>query len=303
MKAKHLLSVIIVIAVGIAFALHYLADSIFSSQPILGRAQIPNRIVSTSPAITEILFKLDVGDRIVGVTDYCTFPPKAQAIPKIGGIVKPSLETVLSLKPDLVMLGNLVAWMQPEFQRAQIPTLQLQMYTIPQILSSIDKLGEGVGVRDRAKELIETLEAEIKAAKTRVQDRRRKRAMIVVGRNLGTLSDIYVVGRESFLNDLLTFAGGENIFGSIPLQYPKVSKEEIIARAPEVIIESAHGGKLNAEIEADMKKAWQPLSSVPAIKNEEIYILNDDYLLLPGPRFIQSLKKFKSILHPELSEE
>ncbi|NIV91982.1 ABC transporter substrate-binding protein, partial [candidate division KSB1 bacterium] len=230
MKAKHLLSVIIVIAVGIAFALHYLADSIFSSQPILGRAQIPNRIVSTSPAITEILFKLDVGDRIVGVTDYCTFPPKAQAIPKIGGIVKPSLETVLSLKPDLVMLGNLVAWMQPEFQRAQIPTLQLQMYTIPQILSSIDKLGEGVGVRDRAKELIETLEAEIKAAKTRVQDRRRKRAMIVVGRNLGTLSDIYVVGRESFLNDLLTFAGGENIFGSIPLQYPKVSKEEIIAR-------------------------------------------------------------------------
>lgn len=303
MKRKVFFAGMLFVLAAFILGLHYFVGQRSGAIPFTDSGHAPQRIVSTSPAITEMLFALGVGHRVVGVSAHCTFPPQVTALPKVGGMVKPNVETIMALEPDLIVLDNLAAWMQPELARVNLPTLQLQTYTIDQILHSIKTLGQRLDVTEKAEWLAQTMQAQIDSAKVEVRDLPKKRVMMVVGRSPGTLSDIYVVGKQSFLNELLILAGGENIFGAMPLQYPKVSKEEILARAPDILIESAHGGELNPEIEARMKRTWQPLSSLPAVKHGRIFILNDEYLLIPGPRLVKTLEKFKTILHPQLAHE
>lgn len=300
MKRSTLVAIVIILAVG-TLSLNYLLLQFEDEWKPNGSESVPQSVVSTSPAITEMLFALGVQERIVGVTDFCTFPSSAQSLPKIGGIVKPNFEQILALKPDLVLLGNLVAWMQPEFERAGLATLLLTIYTVQQILDSFHRIGSSLDLENEANELVNALELQISRSKIEIEGKERRSVMMVVGRSPGTLNDLYVVGGNVFLNDLISFAGARNIFGNLPLQYAKISIEEIISRAPEIIIESAHTIDLDQRRENEMKRAWRQLSSLPAVKNDQIYILNDEYLLIPGPRFVKTLKKFKDIFHPKVT--
>jgi len=261
------------------------------------RLAAPQRIISTSPALTELLFAIGAGDRIVGVTEFCVFPPEAKEIRKIGGIINPSLETIIGLKADLVVLGSLNTKLRENLRATAIPTLFVDESGLGDILQNIRKLGEALHLKTEANALVENLAMQIEQVKTEAEAEERKRVMLVVGRSPGSLNDIYVVGGNVFLDDLIQLAGGENIFGDLTLQYSKISKEEILARTPEIIVESAHNIKLTDKKKDAMTNVWGRLSALPAVKNQRIYFLNEDYLLLPGPRFIHTLTKLKSILH------
>ena len=163
MKRKTLFVIILSLVVG-TVSLNYVVRCLELAQKPHVSTEVPQRIISTSPAITEMLFTLEIEEKIVGATDFCTYPPAAQKLPKIGGIVKPSFEKILSLQPDLVLLGNLVSWMQPELKRVGITTLQLQTYTVEQILSSINLIGTTLNVQTKADEMVSSLKSQILAS-------------------------------------------------------------------------------------------------------------------------------------------
>jgi len=259
----------------------------------------PLRVVSTSPSITEIMFALGAGDRLVGVTDYCTYPPEAQQIARIGSIVSPSLEAILALHPDLVVLGNLNTPFQARLESLGIPLLMFPENTTEDILHNIQMLSDRLGEPERGRQLVRQLESSIASLRHGVDDGKRRSVMFVVGRTPGTVNDIYVVGNRVFLSDLIEMAGGRNAFADLTQHYARVSKEEILARAPDIILESTHGQNLTDEKQASMRQAWAALGYLPAVRNHRIYFLNDDYLLIPGPRFVQTLKKLTTILQQE----
>lgn len=262
-------------------------------------ALAPQRIISTSPGLTEILFAIGAGDRIVGVSEFCTYPPETASIQKIGGIVNASMETIVALQPDLVILGSLTVKLEANLRNTDIRTLHVDEHSIEKILQNIRKIGAAVGLSESANKLATDLERQMRTVQVDVGTRKRKRVLFVVGRSPGTLNDIYVVGSGVFLSDLIEMAGGQNVFADLSLQYAKVTKEDILARRPEIIVESAHNIELTDKKIDEMSNIWGQLSSLPAVQNRQIYILNDDYLLIPGPRFINTLHKLKAILHPE----
>ncbi len=259
----------------------------------------PGRIVSTSPSITEMIFALGAGGRLVGVTNYCTYPPEAGQIQSIGGIVDPSIETVISLQPDLVVLGSLNAMVKNKLASLKLPLLVLPEYTTEDILANLMLLAQRLGIPERGAALAAQLQEQMQALKGHADSRPGRSVMFVVGRTPGTVNDVYVVGNRVFLNDLITMAGGKNVFGDLEKQYAKVSKEEILARAPEFILESTHGRTLTDAEEREMRKVWSALSYLPAVREQRIHFLNDDYLLIPGPRFVQTLQKLTTILQSQ----
>jgi len=263
----------------------------------------PVRVVSTSPSITEMMFALGAGDRLVGVTDYCTYPPEAREIAKIGGIINPSLEAIVALHPDLVVLGNLNAAFRAKLEALNIPFLMFPENTIADILNNIQLLADRLGEPERGRQLVQRIENNMATIRQGLDNKQRREVMFVVGRTPGTVNDIYVVGQRAFLSDLIEMAGGKNAFGDLAQQYAKVSKEEILARAPEIILESTHGQNLTVAGQAEMRRTWSALGYLPAVRNRQIYFLNDDYLLIPGPRFVQTLKKLTTILRVENSDD
>lgn len=261
-------------------------------------AGLPQRVISTSPAITEVLFALGAGERVVGVTDYCNYPPEAKNIERIGGTMNPSLEKLMSLEPDLVILGNLSERDHADYATVGLPVLVVREYTMPEIKNMIRSIGDTLGVVSTADSIVVSIESAMAASEKAVSDSIRKSVMLVIGRTPGALSDIYVVGSGVFLNDLVEAAGGRNVFSDLHRPYARVSTEEILVRRPDVIIEAAHNIELTPEKVGEMRKVWSPLGMVPAVVNREIHFINDDFLLIPGPRMVLSLKRFQQLIYP-----
>lgn len=235
------------------------------------------RIVSLSPAMTEILFALGSQDLLAGNTTYCDYPEAAKKIPKVGDFSNPSIERIVGLKPDLVIV-NL-----PEQRRIkqELEKLNIQVFvSSPKLLSDIyqeiEKLGKIIKKERQADSLTDNLKTIIKPV-----NRSKKRIYIELSPR-----PIITAGGKTFLNELVQIAGGKNIFSDLDKDYPVVSQEEIIKRNPEIII------LLHPEDVGD-RIGWQKIS---AIKNNKVYKnLNPDHLLRPGPRLILGFKALEKI--------
>jgi iron complex transport system substrate-binding protein len=257
-------------------------------------AQLPTRIVSLAPSITETLFALGLGERLVGVTSYCTFPPAVASIPKVGGYTDANLETLLMLRPQLVLLQSEHEKQQAFLTRHNIPWLAVNYRTIAHTCSSFATIGRACGAVAQADSLIALFTQKMAKHDTVSH---RPRVLVCVGREGaggGAVQSVFVAGSATFYNDLLEAAGAANAFTPLKPDYPRLSREGIIAMAPDIIIDiaSAMGEYACDSLLAD----WHSLSMVPAVRQGRLYCLAQDYATVPGPRVVQLLDDLRKII-------
>jgi iron complex transport system substrate-binding protein len=252
----------------------------------------PQRIISLAPSLTETLFALGLGDRLVGVTSYCDFPAAAKNKEKIGDTIQPDLERIIALKPDLVVIttASQLEKLTQQLDQLAIPVYVANPRTVREVFTSIRKLGEATGATARATALADELEQRLDAVTARVASLPKPRVLFVL-----QTGPLITAGRAAFINDLLNLAGGESISGAETSAYPQFSRETVIARAPEIIIApESHGAELVSEDE--LRRAF---ADTPAVRANRIVRLNPDLTSRPGPRLIEGLEQLARALHPE----
>jgi iron complex transport system substrate-binding protein len=261
--------------------------------------QRPQRIISLVPATTEMLFAMGAGDRIAGVSDYDQFPPEVSKLPRVGGLLNPNVERLISLRPDLVIFYESQTDLKQQLDRARIPMFRYVHRGLPDITETMRALGERVGSKAAAEAAASRLEAQLAAVRARVAGRPRPTTLLVFSRDAGALRHIDASGGYGFLHDVLELAGGSDVLGDLKQQSVDMSTEMILRRAPQVIIELHYGESLKRERMEDERQVWNALPSVPAVKNKRVYLLGGDEFVVPGPRMIIAAEQFAQTLHPE----
>ena len=258
------------------------------------------RIVSLAPSVTEILFALDLGDHIVGVTDQCNFPPAAKGIERVSGFGTPNVEKLLALGPDLVIACGLE---KPEcaevLRQAGIQVVDVQatgvIASFPELFHAIGRIGDATGCSSEAQKLIAAMQAKLDAVAARVSRigvARRTRVFIEIEEN-----PLMTAGAGSFINDLIRRAGGRNVAHEIGSAYPRIDPEKVIAWNPQVIL-VAHGDRAVPAAERLARHiGW---SEVAAVRDRRIIDdIDADLLLRPGPRLADGVKALAVRLYPQ----
>jgi len=267
---------------------------------IQGVHAAPQRVISTSPAITEILFALSVGNKVVGVTDFCSYPKEACILPSIGGPLNPSTETWISLKPDLIIIQEDSKIIQKNANIFKIPSLMVSVSNLKDILISIQAIADALEIPEIGRQLTDKIKIKINNYRIQLKQLKPRQVLMLLSDTNDPSRDLYAVGRETFLNELLTIAGGENVLPHTMAKYPKVSKEFIIAKSPEIIIEIGPKSNLSNERILVRKKAWGKYPTLRAVRNDRLYFIGADYILIPGPRLVNILDDLTRNIHPEL---
>ena len=253
-----------------------------------------SRIISFAPSITETLFALSLGDRVVGVSNFCKYPPEVEKIQKIGGYTNPNYEAVLRLKPDLAILLQEHLQMLDFLKKNKIDYLLVDNHNLPSILQSFIFIGKKCGKSKKADSLVESIRSAI--FKDSAGNKSSPKVLLCVDRNdqgCGKIMRAYAAGTETFYHDLLEMAGMDNALRGSKIAYPQISSEGIIAMQPDIIIDIAMRPSSGAsEI---FKKDWQSLPMVPAVKNNLVFCLEGDYLTIPGPRILKTLSDLQKI--------
>jgi iron complex transport system substrate-binding protein len=256
-----------------------------------------HRVVSLIPATTEMLFAMGGGDRVVGIGNYDRFPPEASRLPRVGGLLDPDVERILSLRPDLVVVYETQGDLRRQLERARIPLFLYRHRGLADITDTIRALGASVGLSERGRSLAAALEGQIAAIRARVGGRPRPRTLLIFGRQAGTLRGIEASGGVGFLHDMLEAAGGADALNDIRQQSVTISAELVLARAPEVIVELRYSREHAAGQDLS---AWNALASVPAVRNHRVHLLQGEELVVPGPRVAIAIERLAQVLHPEV---
>lgn len=249
--------------------------------------EIPSRIISLAPSITEILFYLNLGDRVVGVTDFCNFPVEANSKPRVGWLISPDVEKIISLKPELVFAtaeGN-----RPDvvdtLERVNIRVYVLNPHSIADIMQEIISIGKITGKEEIAIQKVGKMKVYIELIKKKIEGSERIRVLYLV-----SVDPLISVGPGSFIHDAIEAAGGENVMSKSPTRYPKLGVEEIVARDPEVILIPPE----LLESVRDWKDRW---SGISAVKHNRIYTIDTDIINRPGPRIVEGLEQIYRYIH------
>lgn len=267
--------------------------------PELPPGEVPQRIVSMAPSLTEMLFALDLGDRVVGVTRYCNYPVEAAELPRVGGHLDPNLEAIARLRPDLVVVLEEQQDLAETLGKLALRSVTVSDDSVEQILDTIAILGERCNATLRARELVSNLNARMEAVRRRTAELPRPAVLVVIDRALdaGTIEDAYVAGRDDYFEHLIELAGGRNAYRGPAIPYPVVSVEGIIGISPEVIIDLAAGRIANHAEQAIAD--WQRFPQIDAVARHRVYALTADYAMIPGPRFVLLLEALAERIHPE----
>jgi iron complex transport system substrate-binding protein len=262
----------------------------------------PQRIISTSPSITEMLYALGLGNRVVGVTTFCHYPPEVEKKPKIGNYLSPSLEVIVGLRPDLVVAEESGVRHPEKLASLKLNVLDIDDSSLAGIYASIRKIGKAAGVDGRAEALCANMRASLEAIRRKTAPLPRRRILFLVGRTPGRIEDLIAVGRGSFLNELMELAGGRNVFVDSPAGYAKIGLEELIARNPEVVVDMGEMSQ-TAGVTAAQKRAvvalWNRYPNLAAVRERRVFAVASDIFVVPGPRVVEAAREFARMLHPE----
>jgi iron complex transport system substrate-binding protein len=254
------------------------------------------RIVSLVPALTEVLFAIGAGPQVVGVSSYDEVPPEVKKLPKVGALLDPDTERILSLRPGLVVVYGSQSELAAQLPRAGIRTYSYRHGGIATTLDSIRELGTETGHSAEATALVSSLRRRLDAVRDKVKGRTRPRTLLVFERQPGTLRQVYASGGFGFLHEMLEIAGATNVFADVQRESVQPSVETLLARAPDVILEVRATGLAGGG--GDLQ-AWSVLSSTPAVRNRRVLLLSGDYLVVPGPRMAAATETYARALHPD----
>lgn len=255
-----------------------------------------NRIVSTSPHITETLFAMGLGPRVVGVTIYCAYPKEVLKLPKIGTLLEPDVEAIMALRPDLVIVAEEHQALASQLTHLHIASLKMEGRNLDTIFSGARALGVLTGTTDATERWIGGLRAQLASAATLTAGKPRPTVAFIVGHTPGKLEGLIAGAGGSYFSDLLRYAGGVNAFADAPVAYPKISLEEILSRNPDVILELSDDTRPTP---ADVMKMWGVQKSLQAVRNGRVHMLESGPFLVPGPRAGDAARILAHLLHPE----
>ncbi|HPQ41299.1 MAG TPA: helical backbone metal receptor, partial [bacterium] len=248
------------------------------------------RIVSMAPNLTEIVWALGAGDRIVGVSDFDRWPPEVQQLPRVGGYFNPDQEAIIRLEPDCVLMLAARSDIGRKIESLGIPVRSYSCESLADVYTVISELGDFLGEETRANHLIASMRADL--SKLHSTHTSPPPVLICIGMTTGTLQNLYVAGGGSYLSDVLEILGYRNVFRDVEQAYFPVSKETLIAARPEVILDIVAGQELTEDRIRDHRETWRLLPSLPAVRTDTIIILNQDFLLIPGPRIVETARVF-----------
>jgi iron complex transport system substrate-binding protein len=266
---------------------------------IAGGQQRPVRIISLIPAVTEMLFAIGAGDQVIGVSSFDTYPPEAATRTRVGALLDPDFERILSLKPDLVVVYASQTELLTRLQRARIPTFVYRHAGLADVATTITALGARTGRTSEASSVGRQIESGLDTIRRSVAGRGRPRVALVFGREAGTLRSLFVSGGIGFLHDLIETAGGENAFADVKREGTQVSSEAMLARAPQVIIE-AHQSEWDASVTPRELAVWRRLGTIPAVRTNRLHFVADDRLFIPGPRVLDAARVLARLIHPDV---
>ena len=269
-----------------------------AAPPAASAGPPPTRIVSLVPAVTEILFAIGAGPRVVGVSSFDTHPPEALKLTKVGGLLDPDVERILSLKPDLLAADASQLDVIAKAKAAGIRVYAYSLGGIGNLTKTVRELGRVTGNDRQAEETASALEGRLEAVRRRVAPLGRPRTIVVFGREPGALRAIDVSGGTGFLNDILQIAGGENVFAKEAREWMRVSVEAILAASPDVVIELHYGYYLKPARIRQEQAAWATLPVLPAVRNGRVYLLEGNNYVVPGPRVVDAAEEIARLLHP-----
>lgn len=242
-------------------------------------------IVTLAPNLTEIVFSLGQGHRIIGVTSFDAWPDSVNKLTKLGGYFNPDIEALLRLRPDMIFMLQGRSDLKTRLQKFGFSIWDFRCETIADIRSTIQQIGNILNLDDKAKEQIEGLDTNLQAARLTFEPV--PKVMIAIGMTDGVLQNLYVAGGASFHNDIMEAIGVSNVFSNVNQAYFTVGRESILATQPDIIIDLIPGEPLTEKRRIERIATWSGLGSIPAVRHQRIIILNDDYITIPGPRVTQ----------------
>lgn len=252
----------------------------------------PQRIVSLVPSVTEIIYALGGEARLVGVTDFCDWPPEAGQKPRVGGMLAPNLELIVALRADLVVAtteGNRQETFE-QLQRLKIPVFTVSPHRLSDVMTVIAQLGELTGRQATVRPLVDALTRRISAVERAVRPYPRPKVLYVLWPE-----PLVVPGRDGLVTELIERAGGASVTAGEPDAYPRFSLEAVVARAPDVIILARHW----ADGTPLSRAPWERLTTLPAVRGGRIHSVDGTYLHRYGPRVVDGLEMLARVIHPE----
>ena len=254
----------------------------------------PKRLIALAPNLTEILFALGLGDRVVGVTNHCNYPPQARLKPRVGSYIHLNVEQIISLSPDLVIgtVDGNERYILDLLEQAHVKVFFVNPRDVRQAIETISTVGLVCGVPENARQLSGNLTLRVNRVVEVTSPRKRPLVFLQIH-----IQPIMTVSKNTVHHDLILLAGGDNMTADEPVTYPRISLEEVIRRKPEVILVSS------MEREGRFEKArqdWLQWTSIPAVQKGKVHLIDSDLIDRPSPRVVDGLEIMARLLHPEV---
>jgi iron complex transport system substrate-binding protein len=261
------------------------------------------RIVSMAPSLTQTLCDLGLQHRIVGVSRYCLMNhiPQVEGKPQVGGFLDPNFETIVRLKPDLVLLLTEHEKSMPGLRKLGLNTLSVCHQNVTGCIASIRSIGAACGEARLGDELAGSLQSRLDRIRHKTAGCERPRVMICIERTKipGRLADVYIAGRDDYYSEMIDCAGGQNAYDRANIRYPTVSPEGILHLNPDVIIDLVDGLNQSADASESTLADWQQLRGVAAVKEHRVFAF-DKSATVPGMKIIGTIEQLARVLHPEI---
>jgi len=254
----------------------------------------PKRLIALAPNLTEILYALGLGDRVVGVTNHCNYPPEASLKPKVGSYIHLNVEQIINLSPDLVIgtVDGNERYVLDLLEQAHIKIFFVNPRDLRQAIETISTVGLVCGLPEKARQISGQLTLRVNRVVEATSAGKRPLVFLQIH-----IQPIMTVNRNTVHHDLIHLAGGENMTADEPVTYPRISLEEVIRRKPEVILVSS------MEREGRFEKArqdWLQWTSIPAVQKGRVHLIDSDLIDRPSPRVVDGLEIMAKLLHPEV---
>jgi iron complex transport system substrate-binding protein len=255
-------------------------------------AKAPRRVLSLAPSLTEMLFAIGLDEQIVGVTNFCNYPPAAAGKPKVG-YTQPNLESLLALSPDMVAApGELLrADVLAKLEALKVPTFIFEAKSLEHVLAHIHTLGRIFERSSAADALTRHMRERIAEVSRRVQTVERKRVLYVLSSH-----PLITVGPNSYIHQMIELAGGINVAAGTSGAYPRLSMETVLEKDPEILVFPVGSTESVPEHEQQTWKRWTGLS---AVQRHRLHVVSSDALNRPGPRVVDGLEQLAQVIHPE----
>jgi iron complex transport system substrate-binding protein len=258
--------------------------------------QVDTRIISLAPHVTEIIYALQAQEQLVAVSDFCRFPVEANQIEKIGGLMNPNIEKMVMLEPTHLFGIPSHQKVDQDLHRFGLHIIMTPNEKVSDVLRSIKKIGDEIGREEQATRLTRNITQTLDSLRIDHTGNHKVTAVLIIGREKGTLRNITVAGKNTYLDEIWKLVGGENIYSDLPTRYGTINLESIMLRNPEVIIEFDLE-RIREVSRSQVTAEWELLSVVEAIKNGNLFIAGGDHTLIPGPRIGLLAKDFAEIIH------